>query len=90
MMKAEQLAKLYERVNDLNTKAAVNNTGKTYWTVIVLYNRVIYERDQDGVVAIHEVVGEAKEAHCGCGGPCHRCAGKCSCTRCCHAEGSEA
>lgn len=88
-MKAAELAKLYERVNDMNMRAAVNNTGKTYWTVIVLYNRVIYERDQDGVVAIHEVVGEAKEEpeakpRCSCGGDCARCAGRCSCTTCCH------
>lgn len=88
-MKAAELAKLYERVNDLNMRAAVNNTGKTYWTAIVMYNRVIYERDQDGVVAIHEVVGEAKvedepKPRCDCGGDCARCAGRCKCTTCCH------
>lgn len=48
--------KLLEAVNALNTRAAVNNTGKTYWTVTVLYNTVVYERDQDGVVAIHETL----------------------------------
>lgn len=47
---------LLEAVNALNTRAAVNNTGKTYWTVTVLYNTVVYERDQDGVVAPHEVL----------------------------------
>lgn len=45
---------LLEHVNGLNLRAAVNNTGKTYWTVTVLYNTVVYERDQDGEVAIHE------------------------------------
>lgn len=47
---------LLEAVNALNTRAATNNTGKTYWTVTVLYNTVVYERDQDGEVAIHEVL----------------------------------
>lgn len=47
---------LLEAVNALNMRAAVNNTGKTYWTVTVLYNTVVYERDQDGVVAMHETL----------------------------------
>ena len=47
---------LLEHVNGLNMRAAINNTGKTYWTVTVLYNTVVYERDQDGVVAMHETI----------------------------------
>lgn len=45
---------LLEHVNELNKRAALNNTGKTYWTVTVLYNTVVWERDQDGVSAMHE------------------------------------
>jgi hypothetical protein len=45
---------LLEAVNRANMRAAVNDTGKTYWTTTVLYNTVVYERDQDGVTAIHE------------------------------------
>lgn len=47
--------KLLEHVNELNKRAGVNGTGKTYWTVTVLYNTVIYEADQNGETAIHEV-----------------------------------
>jgi len=47
--------KLLEHVNALNMRAALNTTGKTYWTVTVLYNTVVYEIDQDGITAIHEV-----------------------------------
>lgn len=52
---------LLEHVNELNKRAGVNKTGKTYWTVTVLYNTVIYECDQDGVTSIHEVVEQGSK-----------------------------
>lgn len=46
--------------NAANLRAAMNRTGKIYWAVVVLYHWVVWERDQDGVSALHEIVGAAQ------------------------------
>jgi hypothetical protein len=46
---------IYEMVNDLNVKAI---DGERYWTVVVLYNHVIYKRHDNGTVEIFDVVGK--------------------------------
>ena len=54
MSKVSELDALRE-ANRLNIRAGANSTGKTYWAVVVLYNWVIYECDQEGETALHAV-----------------------------------
>lgn len=46
---------LLEKVNELNMRAA---PGFSYWTVVVLYNHVIWQRDHLNRCTFHEVVGK--------------------------------